>query len=546
MVETARALSEGYYVDNFNVVLDHVSAHHDALLTDAERDFRSTFQRLSQAAQRLYVRLMGRKGPLFRADLLRYPEIESIDVAIGELERAGFADAAPDAGAGELVRLLRKPELAPLSSLPASTKRAEIEEDILACCDPARIRAAIPGRIVQLHRQNEIRVFRLLFFGNLDQDLTEFILDSLAITPYERYPIDPGSCPFRSREVVEQTCVLYELRAFARETLPQLPMAALVELADAVPSIGEPVMAQRAGRLLNRIARQLERLGEQDLALGIYERTLTAPSRERQARIHAARGNDTVAIELCESILRASGDESEFEFGVKFPILLSRRRRFELIGWPEPATERIRYCDAVLPPDDCRVEESARGYWEAQGHDARYVENSLFPGLFGLAFWDIIFHPVDGAFMHPFQRGPLDLFTPAFRERRRDLIERRLREVEDQAVMRARVMTAWQTRFPLANHFVFWGRLSEALLSTALERIPPAHLIAVFERLLRDPQHNRSGFPDLIVFPAGGGYRLVEVKGPGDTLQANQRRWLRYFDAHGIPAQVQSVAWAAP
>ncbi|WP_444679438.1 VRR-NUC domain-containing protein [Halomonas sp. E19] len=37
----------------------------------------------------------------------------------------------------------------------------------------------------------------------------------------------------------------------------------------------------------------------------------------------------------------------------------------------------------------------------------------------------------------------------------------------------------------------------------------------------------------------------MEVKGPGDRLQDNQRRWLAHFHAHGIPVAVCQVVWSA-
>ena len=43
---------------------------------------------------------------------------------------------------------------------------------------------------------------------------------------------------------------------------------------------------------------------------------------------------------------------------------------------------------------------------------------------------------------------------------------------------------------------------------------------------------------------APGQYCLIEVKSPGDTLQDNQKRWLRYFADQGIPARVARVDWA--
>ena len=44
--------------------------------------------------------------------------------------------------------------------------------------------------------------------------------------------------------------------------------------------------------------------------------------------------------------------------------------------------------------------------------------------------------------------------------------------------------------------------------------------------------------------PAGsGGDVLLEVKGPGDQLQKNQKRWMRYFDKLSIPYRVVNVMW---
>ncbi|MEP4523039.1 MAG: VRR-NUC domain-containing protein, partial [Alloalcanivorax venustensis] len=65
-----------------------------------------------------------------------------------------------------------------------------------------------------------------------------------------------------------------------------------------------------------------------------------------------------------------------------------------------------------------------------------------------------------------------------------------------------------------------------------------------FERLLADIAANRAGLPDLIQFwPAQRCYRMVEVKGPGDRLQDNQRRWLEFFIARDLPVAVCQVAW---
>lgn len=82
------------------------------------------------------------------------------------------------------------------------------------------------------------------------------------------------------------------------------------------------------------------------------------------------------------------------------------------------------------------------------------------------------------------------------------------------------------------------------VLRLALECIPASHLKVIFERMCRDVAANGAGFPDLIqFFPERKQYRLIEVKGPGDRLRDNQRRWLHHFAQHGIPASVCHVQW---
>ncbi|EWH02144.1 VRR-NUC domain-containing protein [Halomonas sp. BC04] len=175
------------------------------------------------------------------------------------------------------------------------------------------------------------------------------------------------------------------------------------------------------------------------------------------------------------------------------------------------------------------------------------MENALITGLFGLLCWPAIFAPLPGAFFHPFHSGPADLNRRDFVIRRRPLFEACLAQLED-GRYRESILQTWRRKQGLASPFVHWETLDETLLQQALARIPAAHLRACFARLLLDPRANRAGLPDLIQFlpeaeAASPAYRLIEVKGPGDRLQDNQRRWLAHFQAQGIPAVVCHVTW---
>ena len=119
----------------------------------------------------------------------------------------------------------------------------------------------------------------------------------------------------------------------------------------------------------------------------------------------------------------------------------------------------------------------------------------------------------------------------------------RFAELGNPTAMRRRILSNWDAKFGRLNPLVHWERLSPELLERALQRIPPSHWHCLFQRLLDDLQHHRSGLPDLILFPREGHYRLIEIKAPGDRLQKNQQRWMRFFADHDIPHQVSHITW---
>ncbi|MEE8524105.1 MAG: hypothetical protein V3T72_09250, partial [Thermoanaerobaculia bacterium] len=147
-----RRLPEGYYADNFRLVLDTAAERYGDLLTVAESAFYHGFTALSTPAQRLYVRLISRKGPRFRRDRLDYPEIPDLDRAVAELKNAGFADGAPEAELESLLSLLLRPELADLlceltDLTPGAAPRADLEQWLTDKVDTAVLRRKLRDRL---------------------------------------------------------------------------------------------------------------------------------------------------------------------------------------------------------------------------------------------------------------------------------------------------------------------------------------------------------------------------------------------------------------
>jgi hypothetical protein len=172
------------------------------------------------------------------------------------------------------------------------------------------------------------------------------------------------------------------------------------------------------------------------------------------------------------------------------------------------------------------------------------VENTLMNMLFGLAFWEQIFAAVPGAFHNPFQWAPADMYDGAFYNRRRESLDQRLAQLREQESLAPMLVEAYQRYRDYACPWTNWRYVDAQLVEAAARSIPAGHLLAIWERMLFDPGENRRGFPDLIALGGeAGDYCLIEVKGPGDALQDSQKRWLRFFQTQGIPAQVAWVEW---
>ncbi|WP_346840040.1 VRR-NUC domain-containing protein [Microbulbifer sp. SAOS-129_SWC] len=550
-------LAPDYYLSNFRALVDFVADRYAALLSDGEHQFQQTFDTLDIDSQRLYVRLLSRKGvpssagALFRLHKLHYAEIADLPQAAERLVAAGLLQRNPALALEQLLPLFTKAELLAASPAPLAKtlKRPDVEQALLQ--QPPQTAALLGAdTILAVQAAEHFDTFKLCFFGNLNQDLTDYVLRDLGLYRYERYPLDAQHLPFTSRAQIERHLRYYDCLAQlddALETGADAILALAAQLPDDLEGIeGDAALARRLDRLRLTLARQLERLDALDAAEQLYRHCSRPPARERRARIAIKRGDVDRGLELCREILAAPLCEAEQLFAESFGHR-SAKRTVHAHTWPAPARYRPPTETAVLPQLAERVELLAAAHLQTEASTAQcfYVENTLINGVLGLYIWDILFAPVPGAFFNPFQIAPSDFRSADFYPQRRAAFEQRLAEL-DSAQLAQRVWQHYDDKFGIANPLVAWEALPVELLQLALQRIPIEHWQALFRRLLGDITEHRSGLPDLILFPAEGGYELVEIKGPGDRLQQNQQRWLAYFARHQIPHRVLHVEWQQP
>ena len=534
-----------YYLTNFVTALRWVSARYEDLLNHDELQFIAGFPRLPLVSQALLVRLIMRKGPHFRRDKLNYPEIGNVDRAAEPLLAAGWLDGAAQLTVQELLPLLRKEEV--VRAFPhVETLRSLKKQDML----PVLVEAYSESRCFSRWCANETALYtlmigdlcdrlRLMFFGNLHQTWSEFVLADLGILRYEQVPLLAESRGFLCRSDLEQYQLLWRCR---EDVEANISLSDILSRLDDFHSIN-PYLVTRHARLLFRIARQLERDGSHEQALDIYQRSSYDGSRHRRIRILEKLERYDQAYALASLAHDAPEGDAEKQLIGRALIRLERKLRLPVQPAEQPAAaQRINI--VLRYPQAGRVEQLVRDHLTTAEAPVHYVENTLINSLFGLLCWGAIFAPLPGAFFHPFHNGPVDLLATDFHRRRAEHFARCFAWLETDEY-KHRIRDTYRRKTGVQSPFVSWGALDGNLLELALDCLPSAHLQIWFERLLTNIKANRAGMPDLIQFwPQEKRYRMIEVKGPGDRLQDNQRRWLALCAQHAMPVSVCYVQWA--
>jgi hypothetical protein len=554
-----------YYLENFQTALGWLAQRYDDLLSSEERHFMAAFARLPTVSSALLVRMIMRKGDLFRSTKLDYDEIGCPHEAAAPLVQLGWLDDRPLLGLSELFSLLRKAELAAAFRLTAR-ERALPKPDLytrLAAAFAERrtfddVMSAIsaPNATVQgggrLNTRATCEVvyrvrilplcerLRLMFFGNSDQVWSEFVLADLGIFQYEKVAVPAEARAFQCRRHIDEFHAIHRCRErFGRDESTEAVLAELPPRID-----DNPWLESRRTKLLFGLAQRYEKTGDLSAALNLYSTCEYPGARVRAIRVLERTARFREAAELARSAAESPADEVERQLVARMVPRLRKR-----LGESAPLPRRASgwetfHLSVPASEDDLSVEFATRDFLAQPDAPVHYVENALINSLFGLLCWDVIFLPLPGAFFHEFHAAPADIYSSDFFHRRERAFAACFAQLGTGAY-RDTILATFARKTGIQSAFVSWGLMTEALLIAALDCLPPAHLEHCFHRIVRDVKTNRAGFPDLIQFwPRERRYRMIEVKGPGDRLQDNQIRWLDYCASRGMPVSVCHVRWA--
>jgi hypothetical protein len=540
-----------YYLRNFRTALKWLSERYSDLLAPEENEFVETFEQLPEGSQALLVRLLMRKGPLFRSSRITYSDIGDIAHAAGNLIELGWLNPRPALSHETLLELISVVEAKALfPDLPRTCTRAQLKQRVLSSLAEPRTfeewRGDVSESVFLLSIAPICTRLRLLFFGNFSQDWSEFVLADLGIFKYETVQLSVESRAFGCRRDIEVFFALYECRCLLAQEG--------ADLDEVIAQLPQRIQARapldwleaRRAELKFAIAREYERSGKLDRALPLYLNCPHPGARWRSIRTLENLKSYAEAHNLAAAALAAPESEEETQRLSRVMRRLARRLQTPPPAAPNPAAPPRLDLILPAPAGGQSVELMVSTRLATEHAPVYYVENTLIKSLFGLHFWDAIFAPVSGAFFHPFHTGPVDLYSRTFLSKRASLFEHGFAKLE--ALEHAtHIKNTFRAKYGIQSPFVSWRNLKPDLLDVALECIPASHLNLYFRRLAANLNDNRNGLPDLVQFwPAEKRYQLIEVKAPGDRLQDNQRRWIQFCLEHHLPVLVCHVRWLEP
>lgn len=535
-------LEEGYYLTNFQKVLAFVQEVYSDILQKEEKDFLKLFKKTSENGQRLYVRLALRSKAFYRLGKLSYPEID-LHSAIEELEKNGLFEVNP---------LLEFPDMAEpftIADLKVFLKECGVKgvkgkrEDLLELCrdyeQELQEWITKTDTILWPLFSETVEKFKLLFFGNLDSDMAQFILEDIGVMRFEKITIDKSNRYFESREHLDSHYQWIVWHSYLWEACYEKDREAAETFFKEIKKIklkSSPLL-RRLSRSYNLMAKLYESEGELELALKHYQKSSLEPARERECRLYDKLDNPKKALKICQEILEAPGSESERYFAEFFQEKMKRKldlpyeKRKKL---PTPKEE-------VLPlkwDKQGRVEEQVLTYLKEQGHKGFYGENYYWTTLAALLFWEEFWSPGPGVFYHPFEQSPRDFYSGEFFQRQKTAIEKRVEYWSEHPKWEEELCELYNKKELMGCRLTNWKRTEVKNLKKLCTVVPKEDILNICQQILKDPRQYSSGLPDLFLYTKKDHYILGEVKSPNDTIQTSQKRWIDKFSEWEIPFKI--------
>lgn len=535
-------LPDKYYLSHFFELISHLEANYVSVFESPHSEFLKTFRILSEPAQCLYVRMVNRKGLIFRkSSLSKYPEIGPPENALIELETYGFISPLVDSDKKNVIACFTKSELSKWLKksgvrVVASESRGDLvlkaneNIDILNLADVEDYVEFVAQR-----KFEEIDYLLFLYFGHIERNLSLYTLRDLGIRQTSSLKAEFKPRYTTLEEAKRDYFFSCEIESLSDEQ----------NMAGIFSKIG-------TSRSLQTISSHTQKLKDRWL-LGIAEKyeqqnlelTLLAlseaqkhPARERRARLFYKSDRVNECRILLDQMLQDPWCDEELLFAEDFFARKFDKKRIGYLTETLKNSKQLTLSDVYLK----RPEQGVIDYFQKQGRQAQFTENYLWLGLFGLIFWDELFSSESASLFNPFERRPQDLKAPEFYQKHQSSIEKKLPLLRDYKEAELIVLKTVTQHYGKMNDLFQWNTTITPLVLDFLRKSVYKDVAHILRSMARRFDVYHSGYPDLMV-ESDGEISFVEVKAEGDSLKYKQLSKAKLLKEAGFEVEVLRVKW---
>ena len=537
-----------YYHTHFTDMLSKVESRYAACLDAGPSQFIADFGALPHAAQCAYVRIAGRKGRVFQADKLRYPEIPNLTKSFKELRERGFVTEVTDDDITDYLNALTKPDLIDLmrAELCTSAYKASWTKPVLIETAATHISAqALLGsaqknkNMIVQGRREPLRYILYLYFGRIEESLQPFTMRDLGLVKAPDFKDSYGprfDNIAEARAAYFYTSALHDFRNGNDEDIARL--------IDVAPNWPKPLCAvSSAGRdkLLGKLGGLSERLGDAETALSLYALSETPHCNERTVRLRYSRNQeqdrDWVKTRL-EDMIEDPASDDEHHFAADFYARKFDKKRTSRVTDILRAGECLKIDEAFRH----EPERAAARHYQSAGFTVYRTENAPWRMLFGLIFWDELYASETSVLHNSFERLPANLKAGTFYDDNSSLIETKLSDLSDKAKTLLNILKVTTRHHGTPNGIFKWRSRTIDKVKALVEAAPADSLSQILRLMAKDWNHTKDGFPDLMLIDKKG-LRFVEVKSEGDVIRRNQLTRISQLNAAGFPSTIARIEW---
>ena len=532
-------LPDKYYLSHAHELFSAVASNCEHLLDENHTAFLSRFRQLNENEQCLLVRLLTRKPDIISIDSLNYPELESLEIAIDKLIKAGFVRYTSRSDLQSFLPILTKSQLLDLLCGAPAMKRSMKKSELLELAqkkkwkNDAGLDKLLGSHLVKNCLTETDYIF-FLFFGDLKSRFQRFVMRDLGVlkTRNTKKQLTPR---FDTLEEAKSNYQVLKLRQrFLENKAANFEAVSAVVITLKVNGLA----AQHKDKLLFELGEYIQP-NFPETAIELWQQSDDPRAFEKSIRCRYQMGErEQLEQELIELKSQAIAAVNKI-FVEDFYARKFQGKRTSVY------TDMLRESNHCIALDEGflgQVEEGVIQRYNQQGVQAYFAENKLWRVLFAFTFWDILYG--DSAPQHSeFDYLPPALKSSDFYVLNKVQIEQRLSELQQTDTFMQSLTKIATSHFGFPTGLFRWTANLLEMIKTFVINADSKATAVLLRTMAEDFQHARDGYPDLMVYD-GQGLRFEELKSPGDVLRPNQLVSIQRMRSAGFIVDITQVQWA--